>query len=236
VAATAAKLGVSVTVVDVAPAPMSRAFGPTIGRWFTEAHSRNGVEIRCGTSVECIDDRDGAPEVVLAGGDRLSADVVVVGIGGVPAIDWLVGTGVDLANGVLCAPDLQTTIPGIVAAGDVAVWHNNSFDETMRVEHWTNALEQGRHAAGRLLGDRTPFSSIPYFWTDQFDLKLRFVGRADPTDDIVIETQNDKSLVALFGRGGILRGAVCVNAPRKLAQYRSAIGQSDAWMDAQRTA
>ena len=133
--------------------------------------------------------------------------------------------------GVVCQPDLGTSVPGVVAAGDLAVWYNSTFDETMRVEHWTNAAEQGRHSAGRLLGDPTPFASIPYFWTDQFAAKLRFVGRAAPDDDVVVEQQDEKSLVALFGRHGKLRGAVCVNSPRKLAKYRAALDQSATWAD-----
>ena len=101
----------------------------------------------------------------------------------------------------------------------------------MRVEHWTNAVEQGRHAAGTLLGDRTPFEAVPYFWTDQFDTKARFVGRAHPDDDLVIERTDDTSLVALYGRAGVLRGAVCVGSPRLLARYREAIAQRAAWED-----
>ena len=231
VAATAAKLGVSVTVVDVAAMPMSRVFGPGIGKWFNAMHRRNGVDVRCSTSVERIEKSGGDVVVVLVGGERLTTDTVLVGIGGVPAVDWLNGSGVAVGNGVECTPDLQTSVPGVVAAGDVASWRNDTFGDVMRVEHWTNAVEQGRHVAGRLLGDTSNFTSVPYFWTDQFDAKLRFCGRANADDDIFIESQNENSLVALFGRAGILRGVVCINAPRKLAQYRTAIGNSDIWND-----
>ncbi|WP_042576640.1 NAD(P)/FAD-dependent oxidoreductase [Rhodococcus sp. MEB064] len=236
VAATAAKLGVDVTVVDVAPMPMSRVFGTTIGRWFNAMHRRHGVDVRCSTSVDRIFKSGDDVVVVLNGGERLTADTVLVGIGGVPAVDWLAGSGVTVDNGVVCDPDLQTSVPGIVAAGDVASWRNDTFGDVMRVEHWTNAVEQGRHAAGRLLGDTANFTSVPYFWTDQFEAKLRFCGRADADDEIVIESQDDTSLVALFGRAGKLRGVVCVNAPRKLAHYRSAIGDPQFWTDVVRNA
>jgi NADPH-dependent 2,4-dienoyl-CoA reductase/sulfur reductase-like enzyme len=230
-ASTATKLGVEVSVVDIAATPLNRVFGDVIGNWFTDMHRRNGVNVRCSTTVQSIRRSNDALEVRLDSNERLLADVVVAGIGGVPAVDWLAGSRVATDNGVLCRPDLQTAVPGVVAAGDVAVWHNNAFGESMRIEHWTNAVEQGRHAAGRLLGEDLDFTSIPYFWTDQFESKLRFVGRADPSDDIVVETLTDESLVALFGRGGVLRGAVCVNAPRKLALYRRAINDSTAWAD-----
>ena len=236
VAATAAKLGVVVTVVDVAAMPMSRVFGPTIGKWFNAMHRRNGVDVRCSTSVERIEKSGSDVVVVLVGGERLVTDTVLVGIGGVPTVDWLAGSGVAVGNGVECTPDLRTSVPDVVAAGDVASWHNGTFGEVMRVEHWTNAVEQGRHAAGRLLGDTSNFTSVPYFWTDQFDAKLRFCGRASADDDIFIESQNDKSLVALFGRAGILRGVVCIIAPRKLAQYRTSIGDSEIWYDVARSA
>lgn len=236
VAATAAKLGVTVTVVDVAPMPMSRVFGPAIGKWFNAMHRRHGVDVRCSTSVERIEKFGSDVVVILAGGERLVTDTVLVGIGGVPMVDWLAGSGVAAGNGVECTPDLGTSVPDVVAAGDVASWHNGTFGEVMRVEHWTNAVEQGRHAAGRLLGDTSNFTSVPYFWTDQFDAKLRFCGRASADDDIFIESQNDKSLVALFGRAGILRGVVCINAPRKLAHYRTAIGDSEIWNDVARSA
>ena len=236
VAATATKLGATVTVVDVAAAPLSRVFGDAIGHWFTALHARHGVDVRCSTSVARVERRGAGAEVTFTDGERLPADLIVAGIGGRPAVDWLAGSGVDTDCGVVCQPDLSTSVPGVVAAGDLAIWHNATFDQTMRVEHWTNAVEQGRHSAGRLLGDRTPFSSIPYFWTDQFGAKLRFVGRAAPDDDVVVEQQDDKTLVALFGRHGKLRGAVCVNAPRKLAKYRTALDQSAAWADVACTA
>ena len=231
VAATATKLGAAVTVVDVAAAPLSRVFGDAIGGWFTALHDRHGVDVRCSTSVTRVERRGAAAEVTFTDGRRIPADLVVAGIGGRPAVDWLAGSGVSTDCGVVCHPDLGTSVPGVVAAGDLAIWHNATFDQTMRVEHWTNAVEQGRHSAGRLLGDLTPFASIPYFWTDQFGAKLRFVGRAAPEDEVVIEQQDDKSLVALFGRHGKLRGAVCVNAPRKLAKYRAALDQSAEWAD-----
>jgi NADPH-dependent 2,4-dienoyl-CoA reductase/sulfur reductase-like enzyme len=130
---------------------------------------------------------------------------------------------VSVGDGILCEPDLATSVPDVVAAGDVARWHNRTFDESMRVEHWTNAVEQGRHAAATLLGERRPFESVPFFWTDQFDAKLRCVGRPGAADDVEILTENDTTLVAVYGRRGLLSGAVCVNAPRQLATLRQAV-------------
>ena len=146
-----------------------------------------------------------------------------MGTGSVPTTEWLRGSGITIGDGVICDPTLATNVPGVVAAGDIARWDNPQFGESMRVEHWTNAVEQGVHAAGRLLGDRTPFSSVPFFWTDQFDAKLRCVGRPNVADDVQMLAQNGTQLVAAFSRDGHISGAVCVNAPREMAMLRRAI-------------
>lgn len=223
-AAIARALGLEVTVVDVMATPMYR-FGERVGVWFTELHERNGVRIVCSTSVDALHAVGDRTQVVLDTGETLTADTLLVGVGGMPATAWLTGSSVDFADGVRCAPDLSTGVPGVVAAGDVARWHNNVFDETMRVEHWTNAVEQGVHAAGTLLGEHRAFESVPYFWTDQFDAKLRCVGRISPQDTIAVLRREENSLVAAYGRDGTIRGAVCVNAPRQLATLRNAIAQ-----------
>lgn len=230
-AATARRLGVDVTVVETAPTLLSRAFPAIVGDWFAELHRGNGVRVRCDAAVEEIT-VGGCGYKVRLPDETLSADIVLTGIGAAPAVDWLAGSGVGIDNGVRCEPDLSTGVPGVVAAGDVARWHNEALDEEMRVEHWTNAVEQGRHAAGTLLGDREPYRAVPYFWTDQYDAKVRFVGRADTSDDVVVARPKEGSLIALFGRDGVLRGAACINAPRQLATYRAAIDDRVAWHDA----
>lgn len=229
VAATARRLGLDVTVVETAATPLNRVFGPQVGGWIRRVHERNGVDVRCAVALqEVTTHRDGFV-LRFAEGPTLSADVVVGGIGAVPQTDWLQGSGIALGNGIRCAGDLSTNVPGIVAAGDVAHWRNALFGEDMRVEHWTNAVEQGRHAAGTLLGDGEDHLSVPYFWTDQHDAKIRFVGRADAADDIVVEEPKPDALVALYGRNGVLRGAVCVRTPRRLAEYREAIRNRTPW-------
>ena len=231
VASTATRLGLDVTVVDVAESPLSTVFGAEVGRWFTELHEQNGVRIVCPATVTGIDEIGGRGRVHLGDGRTVEADVVLVAVGGIPETAWLDGSGIDASRGVACGTDLMTSAPDVAAAGDVARWHNGLFDETMRLEHWTNAVEQGRHAAGSLLGEREAFTSVPYFWTNQHTAKARFVGRACPADDLAIVRRDDRSFVALFGREGRLRGALCVNAPRQLAQYRSAVAERVLWSD-----
>jgi NADPH-dependent 2,4-dienoyl-CoA reductase/sulfur reductase-like enzyme len=232
VTATARQLGLQVTVVESAATPLNRVFGDQVGDWIRRLHERNGVEVRCGVALREISaDRHGFT-VHVGDGPPLSADVVLAGVGAAPQTGWLDGSGIAVANGIRCSSDLRTSLPDVVAAGDVVQWRNGLFGEEMRVEHWTNAVEQGRHAAGTLLGERDDYRAVPYFWTDQHEAKIRFVGRASAGDDIAIEEPKPGALVALFGRRGVLRGAVCVNTPRRLAQYREAIRTRTSWEEA----
>jgi NADPH-dependent 2,4-dienoyl-CoA reductase/sulfur reductase-like enzyme len=229
VAAAVRKYGIDVTVVDVAGWPMSRAFGEQVGSWFSRLHEANGVRVLCSTGVEEIHDLTGRTSVRLAGGEVLTADAVLVGIGTTPATDWLTDSGLELDDGVVCDTTLATGAPGVVVAGDIARWINPRYGSSMRVEHWTNAIEQGAHAVATLLGDPQPYSPVPYLWTDQFDARTRCVGVMSPDDETAILTETESSLVAVFGRAGRLHGAVCVNAPRELVRLRQAIAQRAAF-------
>ncbi len=140
-------------------------------------------------------------------------------MGVVPETDWLEGSGLTLDNGVVCDETLLAA-PGIVAAGDVARWPNPLFDgELMRLEHWTNATEQGVAAARRLLvaddADAAPFAPVPFVWSDQYDRKIQTVGhfRGDDDMDVVHGTLEERQFVALFGRGGRLVGALGFSSP-----------------------
>src|SRR5690606_40294243 len=134
---------------------------------------------------------------------------------------WLAGSGIATSDGVLCDAYCRTSAPGVVAAGDVARWYNPLFDEQMRIEHWTNAVEQGRAAALALISEADrPYAPAPYFWSDQFDMRIRFVGRAYAAEDVRIVQQDEQPLVALYGRGGAVGAARCVHGPRAPAAYR----------------
>lgn len=225
VAATARSLGVEVTVVEIGPAPLAAVLGAEVGEWFGRLHERHGVSIRCRQSVLEVRAIGGANQVRLDDGEIIEADVVVAGVGATPMSGWLIDSGLDLyQGGVVCDAQLRAAAPGVVAAGDIAYWHNELFDERMRVEHWTNAVEQGRHAALSLLGaDAGPYVGPPYFWTDQFTASTRTVGRVNGLDHVSIKHMDEESLVALYGRGAAFRGAVCVNAPRALLDCRRAL-------------
>lgn len=231
VAATAREMGLDVSVVEMAPAPLTRVLGDEAGEWFKDYQARNGVDLYCGSVLDQVEADAGGTKVRLRDGTVLAADLVVAGIGVEPATGWLAGSGVRVSDGVVCDHSLRTSVPGIVAAGDVARWYNALFDETMRVEQWRNAVEQGGRAALALLGVTDAFAPVPYFWSDQFDAKVRFVGRANAAEHIDVRRIGDASMIALFGRDDVLRGALCVNAPRQLARYRQAILDRVSWGD-----
>ena len=194
-AATARQLGADVTVLEGAPAPLIRGLGAEMGAAISQIHERNGVTIRCGVTIDGIEQTDGRVIAVRLGdGTIIDADVVLVGIGVTPAVGWLQGSGLTLDDGVVCDANLNAGIPGVYAAGDLLRWPNELFahvESTMRVEHWTNAAEQGAIAAQNLLAESrgeplTAYSAVPFFWSDQFDARIQFIGRSHPDATVTV--------------------------------------------------
>lgn len=243
VAATARGLGCEVTVLEGAAAPLMRGLGPEMGMLVAAVHERHGVDLRCGVHVAEIDGDGRAVRAVRLGtGEMVDADVVVVGVGVTPAVDWLGTSGLELRDGVVCDETLATGAAGVYAAGDCARWHNTLFDPhddaVMRVEHWTNAAEQGAAAASNLLAVRrgdapTPYVSVPFVWSDQFENRIQFVGRPHGDDDVhVFVGDPTGSFAALYGWQGRLRGVLGVSMPRMVMPFRRLLAERVSWDDA----
>lgn len=222
-AASLSQSGRRVTVVEVAPAPLARVLGDEVGTWFLGLHERHGVEIRCNTLAVAVEQVAHRYVVLLADGGSVEADLVVAATGAVPAVNWLADSGLELSDGVVCDATLASNVAGVVAAGDVARWYNPLFDESMRVQQWTNAVEQGRHAMHTLLGRPEPFAVVPYLWSDQYDARMRFVGVTNAAGAVDIEHRSSHSLVATYGRDDVQVGALCINAAGQLARHRERI-------------
>jgi NADPH-dependent 2,4-dienoyl-CoA reductase/sulfur reductase-like enzyme len=224
IAASVRQLGLDVTMIEALDVPLVRGLGPTLGARMQRVHEQHGVRVLCGRTVEAIEGEQRVCALVLDDGSRVECGLVVVGIGMTPATEWLEGSGVELGDGVVCDEALATTVPGIVAAGDVASWPNPLFGERMRVEHWTNAVEQARHAVDTLLaapGETKPFESVPMFWSDQYDIKVQGIGRPRSTDELtVVEGGERNKLVAVYARDGRMTGAVTFNYAPKLIKLR----------------
>ncbi len=172
---------------------------------------------------------DVAPyRVVLDDGTTLCTELVVVGIGARPNTAWLDGSGVEVADGVVCDEFCRTGTPKVFAVGDVARWPNSLFDESMRVEHWTNAVEQAAVVAWNLVNpDRLrAYVPVPYVWSDQYGLRLQIVGRPRADDEVrILEDDPAKRvLVALYARQGRLSGAFTLNAPSHAISLRRSLG------------
>jgi 3-phenylpropionate/trans-cinnamate dioxygenase ferredoxin reductase component len=183
VTAAARLAGAEVTVVETAALPLLAVLGPELGRAFAELHRSHGVDLRLETSVAAVD----GSEVVLSDGHRVRPDLVVVGIGVGPNDGLAAGAGLPTDNGVLVDAVLRTSDPHVYAAGDVANQDHPDLGR-IRVEHWDNAIEQGKHAARAMLGDDAPYRRTPYFFTDQYDLGMEYVGHVGPGghDEVIV--------------------------------------------------
>ena len=240
-AATAKSLGNDVVVLEGAAAPLIRGLGAEMGEAIADLHRAHGVEVRCSVFIEGLTE-DG---VGLVGGEIVPADVVVVGIGVTPNTHWLEGSGLRLRDGVVCDRNLNAlhvsgeVVPGVFAAGDVARGPNGLFQEEMRVEHWTNAAEQGAHVGTNLRHlaanePYEPYEPLPFFWSDQFEHRIQFLGRAAIDDEVrvVAGSVADGKFLALFGREGRLHGALGVNAPRWVMPTRKLFLERATWDEA----
>ncbi len=239
VAATCRARGLDVTVLEALPQPMVRGVGTRIGARLAALHREEGVDLRLGVTFEAVEGEARVEGVRLADGSTIVCDLLLVAVGVVPETRWLETSGLVLDNGVVCDDTLHAA-PGVVAAGDLCRWPNALFDgEVMRLEHWTNAAEQGAFAARSLLrraagSDVEPFAPVPFVWSDQYGVKIQCVGRFGPSDDLEIAHGDidERQFVALFGRDDHLVGALAFSRPRHLMQYRRMIAERASFTDA----
>jgi 3-phenylpropionate/trans-cinnamate dioxygenase ferredoxin reductase subunit len=228
VAGTARELGCEVTVVEPLAEPLGRVLAAELGAALRALHERRGVVVRTGVGVRALAGEGHVEAVELTDGSRLPADVVLVAIGVVPEVDWLAGSGLRLEDGVVCDAALLAA-PGVAAAGDVARWPHPAARGLVRLEHWTNAAEQGAHAAASLLaeGAPPPYVPVPYFWSDHFDTKVQALGLPMPEDDVEVIDGSLASgrFVACCVRAGRLSGVVGFGRPRQVTALRPLVAR-----------
>ena len=230
VAQTARKAGLEVTLIDVAATPML-PLGPELGEWCAELHRDNGVDLRLATGVTALlGGGDRVEGVELVDGERVDADVIVIGLGAVPNTEWLASSGLRADPGLACDATLTAADdPDILGAGDIVSWpHPLADGDIVRIEHWTVAAEQGQLAGRNALvpaDERKPYDTPPYFWSDQYDKKIQsigFPGRADRLEQL--ESTPDRSRLVYAGeRDGRVVGVIAINAARRLGAYRMAL-------------
>ncbi|UBU11298.1 NAD(P)/FAD-dependent oxidoreductase [Nonomuraea gerenzanensis] len=221
-AATARKLGLDVTLVGLGPAILAEQLGGTVSELLTRTHAERGVELRLGVAVEELASAGGrVTGVRLASGELLPADAVVVAIGSRPATGWLAGSGLTLGDGVECDSRCSAA-EGVYAVGDVASWRHEGLGRRLRLENRTNATEQAQVVAANVLGADRPYEPIPYFWTDQYDIKIQAHGLPSATAEVSIAEGDPEQgrFAALYREDGQVTGVLGWNMPKQARVLR----------------
>jgi NADPH-dependent 2,4-dienoyl-CoA reductase/sulfur reductase-like enzyme len=225
VASTAYALGLDVTVVEAAPTPLAGPLGETMGEIVSALHADHGVRLLCGVGVKGLSGESRVDAVLLEDGRSVPADIVVVGVGARPCVEWLAGSGIELDDGVRCGADGRTSLAGVVAVGDCASWYDPRAGLHRRVEHWTGARERPDAAVAALLAGGAVEPSAPrppYFWSDQYGVKIQFAGHAAGADSVTIEqgAADDRDVLAVYRRAGHPVAVLGMNQPRLFTRWR----------------
>ena len=224
-AAVLTKLGKRVTVVEALDRVLARVAGAPLSRFYEAEHRAHGVDIRLQTEIDCIEGDGRARGVRLAGGTVLPAQMVIVGIGIAPAVEPLLAAGGRGGNGVTVDELCRTSLPDIYAVGDCAE-HRNVFadGEWVRIESVQNANDQAATAARHICGTAEPYRAVPWFWSNQYDLRLQTVGLSRGFDDIVVRGDPaTRSFTLIYLRNGVVVALDCVNATRDYVQGRALV-------------
>ena len=223
VAATSRKLGADVIVVEPIPGPpLASRVGTEAATKLLTTHQSFGVEIHTGIGVaDLAPGADNAIRATLADGTTVDADVVLVAVGSAPTVEWLADSDLQVENGLVC-DEFCNAGNDVWAAGDVASWLHLGYQRRLRLEHRTNAQEQGLAVASNIVGPRQPFMPVPYFWTNQYDVRLQLHGFiTEDADTAIVEGgPGEDSFVQTFSRDGQVTAALGWNAARRLAEYR----------------
>jgi NADPH-dependent 2,4-dienoyl-CoA reductase/sulfur reductase-like enzyme len=223
VAASLRSLGVDVVLVEPQPTPLAAVLGERIGELVARLHRDEGVDVRLGVGVAEVRGEGHVDTVVLTDGTELAADVVVVGIGSHPATGWLQGSGVEVDNGVICDEAGRTSAPHVWSLGDVASWRDATGHQA-RVEHWSNVADQARVVVPAMLGQDAPAGVVvPYFWSDQYDVKIQCLGEPEATDVVHLVEDDGRKFLAYYERDGVLVGVVGAGMPGKVMKVRGKI-------------
>ncbi|MCX4597192.1 FAD-dependent oxidoreductase [Streptomyces sp. NBC_01549] len=224
VAATAREMGLNVTLIDPNPTPMWRQTGAAIGQVLSGLHAARGVRLLMGTRTTCLlDDNGRVTGVGIKGGETVPADVVVVTIGSIPATDWLVGSGLTLNDGIVC-DERGRAAPDVYAVGDVARWSDERTGVSTRLENRTNAVRQAVFVAGDITGAQDSYQPVPYFWTDQYDVRIQVFGSLpeDAHVRLIDGTTESRKFVMVAEKEGQAVGVVGWNSAKAVMAAKNA--------------
>src|SRR5712692_7486000 len=213
-----------VNVLEVLPVPLQRVLGDEVGRVYADIHRDHGIDLRLNEGIAEFRGHDRVEQVVTSSGAGIDCDATVVGVGVQPDVTWLEGSGIRLENGVVVDEYAQSSVPDVFAAGDVANWWHPTLGERLRVEHFDNAQNQGVAAAKNMLGRGEPYAPVPFFWSDQYDLTLQYVGHASGQDETVLRGDvGSRKFLVFYLRDGRLRAALGINRHRDVSAARRII-------------
>lgn len=237
VAASARLMGADVTVVESAFVPLQGAVDGDLSERLLRLHRSRGVSFRLGVTVVDVQGQGHVEGVTLSDGTELRTSAVLVAVGSLPNTSWLENSGLELADGVVCDPFCQTSHPAVFVAGDVARTSASPTSQMPRAEHWTNALDQGRAAALNMIhvirGEPlVPYDRRPYFWTDQFGVKLQFAGDQAPSAEYLTSEDSDRGrLIRVYRGGESITAVACLNWPSQFANWRKRLSGGARWLD-----
>ncbi|QSR32297.1 pyridine nucleotide-disulfide oxidoreductase [Nocardioides sp. S5] len=228
-AASLRALGLDVTVLEAAERVLERVTAPEVSAFYERVHRDAGVVIRTGAQVSAMAGDERVREVVLRGGERIPADLVVVGVGLVPNTELAAEAGLHVENGIVIDDLARTSDPRIVAAGDCASHRMARYDRLVRLESVPSAGEQAKTAAATLCGKERPIAALPWFWSDQYDLKLQIAGLNVGYDELVVrgDPSRDRDFTCYYLQQGRLLAADCVNRPRDFLKAKLLISQGE---------
>ena len=229
-AASLKTLGIEVTVVEMASRVLARVTAPVMAEFYTRMHQEEGVVIKTGVTVSTFEGKGKIERVICTDGSHLNTDLVVIGVGIIPNVELAEVAGLDVDNGILVDEFARTNDLDIVAAGDCTNHPNALYGQHLRLESVPNALEQPKSAAASICGKEKAYNALPWFWSDQYDLKLKIAGLSQGHDQVVIrgDKNNSRSFVAFYLKSGKLIAADCVNRPREFLVCKRLIGSGSA--------
>jgi len=224
VAAVASQLGTDVTVIEMEDRVMSRVVSPQISGFYQKEHAEHGVKLRLSTGIAGFSGNGRVTAVDLADGDQVAADLVVIGIGVVPNTELASDAGLDVDNGIVVDDHCRTSDPDIFAVGDCTHHPNDILGRRVRLESVHNALEQAKTAASNICGDELTYAQVPWFWSDQYDIKLQIAGLSQGYDQTILRGDPDsRSFSCLYLCDGALIAVDAVNSPKDFMQSKALI-------------
>ena len=224
VAAVARQAGLEVTVIEMAERVMSRVVSPEISDFYQIQHTEQGVRFRLSTGVDALSGKKRVKSVTTSDGEDIPADLVVIGVGIAPNTQLAAAAGLPVDNGIVVDDHCRTEDPDIFAVGDCTVHPNAIYNRQLRLESVHNAVEQAKTAGANICGKDAAYSQVPWFWSDQYDLKLQIAGLSEGYDDVAIRgNPAERSFSCLYLRDGRLIACDAINAPRDFVQSKQLI-------------